>query len=485
MFSLLARGRRCQWPRAAERVCIVIRDKGRVFSSAKSCRNWKYPENGNGLCWASAGPSDEEEIELFFTSVEQTTAVSSAVQMALINKKRILKCWTALMLAVLVLMYGEWTEFRPESSKNTEIKSILFWNGAKRSEMIIFGTGHDAFVQQGCPVSDCEIISSPYQFPDRPLDSYDAIIFNFNDEFWLKRRPKFQRRTDQIFVFFTQEPPPSIESMNISDYDNYFNMTMTYRMDSDVRLLYGRIQPANTIAQPRRKKKRTKRKAYVAAMISHCRTDGRREEYIKRLKKHVKVDVYGYCNAEGPSQLHCETDELLSSVPECYDMLESNYKFYLSFENSICPDYVTEKFFHIMARDIVPVVYGGADYAAIAPAHSYIDALDYEPKELAQLLRRLAANETLYDEYFSWKKNYVVETGLTQMVRHGFCDLCRILHQRDGQSKTFSSLMNRWDPSLCRVPKFAREDGQQPHKRRDNNKTSSSNVMDYLFHRHL
>ncbi len=40
-----------------------------------------------------------------------------------------------------------------------------------------------------------------------------------------------------------------------------------------------------------------------------------------------------------------------------YD-IQRVYKFYLSFENSLCRDYVTEKFF-TRAGNILPVVRGG------------------------------------------------------------------------------------------------------------------------------
>ena len=355
----------------------------------------------------------------------------------------------------------------------SKIKTILFWNGPKRSEFTIFGTGHDAFVRHGCPVSDCEIVNSPYQYPDRPLDSYEAILFNFNSEFWLLKWPQFQRKPHQRFIFFTQEPPPSIQHMNIADYEDYFNWTMTYRMDSDIPLLYGRIQPKPSAQitteeiQVRRDRNlrhlkeirgKDKTVSFVAAMISICKTDGRREEYIKQLGKYIKIDVYGWCNGDdNQNQLRCEVNELLSSTPECYDMLESKYKFYLSFENSICPDYVTEKFFQIMAHDMVPVVYGGANYSRIAPAHSYINALNYKPKELAAYLKTLASNEALYNEYFWWKDDYVVEVGLAHMVRNSFCELCRKLNDRDQQVKIYASLSPQWDSSvLCQRPKNRR-----------------------------
>ena len=76
------------------------------------------------------------------------------------------------------------------------------------------------------------------------------------------------------------------------------------------------------------------------------------------------MDVFGWCDEDGlGSDLRCDTHELLTSTPECYNILESNYKFYLSFENAICHYYGTEKYFHIVSlRDIVPVVYGGANY---------------------------------------------------------------------------------------------------------------------------
>ena len=53
----------------------------------------------------------------------------------------------------------------------------------------------------------------------------------------------------------------------------------------------------------------------------------------------------------------------------------------------MCPDYVTEKMFEALQHDIVPVVLGGADYAATFPAHSFINMRDFSSMaDLAQYL---------------------------------------------------------------------------------------------------
>ena len=72
------------------------------------------------------------------------------------------------------------------------------------------------------------------------------------------------------------------------------------------------------------------------------------------MQKSMTVDVYGKCSKnfhKKPDRKSCSR----ANEWECYEMLESNYRFYLSFENSICQDYVTEKFFNILRYDVIPI----------------------------------------------------------------------------------------------------------------------------------
>lgn len=237
-----------------------------------------------------------------------------------------------------------------------------------------------------------------------------------------------------------------MSSIHAPNYDGYFNWTMTYKLDSDVRLLYGRIEPkaeakaeAVTKVIPSPLVRRKTR--LVAWMVSHCATNGGREAYVAELSKYIPVDIYGGC---GNGTFNCErNDTHWLSEPHCYDHIEQTYKFYLSFENSICKDYVTEKFFLPMQHWVVPIVYGGADYQRLAPRHSFIDARLYSPKELASYLQLLDGNPKLYREYFWWKNQYNVEAGVEQMARHGFCDLCSKLHENP-PAKVYQHLADYW-----------------------------------------
>ena len=52
-------------------------------------------------------------------------------------------------------------------------------------------------------------------------------------------------------------------------------------------------------------------------------------------------------------------------------------QFYLSLENSLCKDYLTEKFWKILPYNVIPIVLNGVNMTSIAPPHSYIDIKDF------------------------------------------------------------------------------------------------------------
>jgi glycoprotein 3-alpha-L-fucosyltransferase len=74
----------------------------------------------------------------------------------------------------------------------------------------------------------------------------------------------------------------------------------------------------------------------AAWFVSNCGAKNQRWELVEELQKYITVEIYGACGS-----LTC----LRMEEKKCFQMLSNDYKFYFSFENSNCRDYITEKFF--------------------------------------------------------------------------------------------------------------------------------------------
>ncbi|XP_043227188.1 alpha-(1,3)-fucosyltransferase C-like, partial [Amphibalanus amphitrite] len=310
-------------------------------------------------------------------------------------------------------------------------KTILLWTTFYGSpdpwELLFYDT-----VSGGCPVSGCTLTHDREQ-----LDSADAVLFHLLDV-QLEDLPR-RRPAGQLWVLFCLESPgyPLVRRRRLARLNGLFNWTMTYRWDSDVAVPYGLVLPPGRLPRavsavlPRqpafaRYPPPTVKRRLVAWMVSNCRTPGKRERYVAQLRRHIQVDIYGSCGT-----LKCGRSESVQQQRNhtnfpCEQAI-TDYKFYLAFENTLCPDYVTEKFFRTLALGTVPVVFGGAQYSSLAPEGSYIDALQYEPRELAELLLYLDRNDTAYRELLRWQADHRVVNA--HPLRPLTCGLCRRLHE--------------------------------------------------------
>ena len=150
--------------------------------------------------------------------------------------------------------------------------------------------------------------------------------------------------------------------------------------------------------------------------------------------KYIDVDIYGGCGDK----------QCPRSSKDCYQMLNTHYKFYLAFENSNCVDYITEKFYvNGLKYNVLPIVMGARkeDYHRVAPEKSFLHVDDFDgPEDLAKYLDKLDKSDDLYNEYFQWK-------GTGEMINTKFfCRLCALLHDAKPrpQISTFYEDINKW-----------------------------------------
>lgn len=118
-----------------------------------------------------------------------------------------------------------------------KLKKILFWNGMFGDKNFYFGDG-DIF--KNCEVNEC------YGTSDRSyteVENFDAILFH-GVELDQKDLPE-NRNIKQRYVFVNLESPENRPITN-DFFENYFNATMTYRLDSDIVWPYGLVRDKKT-----------------------------------------------------------------------------------------------------------------------------------------------------------------------------------------------------------------------------------------------
>jgi len=255
-------------------------------------------------------------------------------------------------------------------------------------------------------------------------DSADVVVFNFPH--FRDQLPK--KRRGQIWVSWNIESVTNYPMLENKVLGAYVDIWMDYRLDSCIPIPYTndtfieRIRDAKPLPFAEKKD--------VCMVISNGHSN--RTHYIRELMKYIHIDSYGslFKNSTLPN------DTGYKSLLELY----RKYKFVIAFENSICEDYVTEKFYNPLLVGSVPVYKGAPNIAKFAPTFDcYLDATRFEqPSDLAQRLKWLCNNEEAYIEYFKWKN---------EPINRHFIDICY-----QNAVSPFERLLNKLQPpctSFC------------------------------------
>lgn len=250
---------------------------------------------------------------------------------------------------------------------------ILEWTDSRLEPFRFMAMGQRAFTFRECEYQNCYITDDIEYFED--ITDFDVLLMNvkcLNETFSLP----YKRSRHQKYVFVALE---SSANFPLDDkYNNVFNLTWTYKLDSDAPLgyiivkdKYGEkigpkkdmhwldITKMKPIGKYIKRKLRNKNTA-AAWFVSNCNAKNNRTKYINKLLRELSllghgIDIYGDCG-----KFNCTRDDM---VQQCFAKIEADFYFYLAFENSFCEDYVTEKILNALEHFSVPVVYGGANYS--------------------------------------------------------------------------------------------------------------------------
>nr|XP_022291913.1 glycoprotein 3-alpha-L-fucosyltransferase A-like isoform X2 [Crassostrea virginica] len=207
----------------------------------------------------------------------------------------------------------------------------------------------------------------------KQLDVSDIVIFTHA---YLPRSPP-KKLESQIWCFNTMENKAFTHHPS-DDWKDKFEWIMSYRRDADIVRPYGKII--------RRKQKIYKnyttviehKSKFSVWMSSHCPVPSRRKAYIEELQKYIEVDTFGTCGKK------------------------------------MC-------------------VNGPREAAEYLPKETFLSAMNFSsPKDLAETLKTIGSNESLYLEYLKKKDDYFA-LDQTTMFRDAMCDTCKMMEQLNGR----------------------------------------------------
>ncbi|XP_031639339.1 glycoprotein 3-alpha-L-fucosyltransferase A-like [Contarinia nasturtii] len=324
-----------------------------------------------------------------------------------------------------------------DEKKVEKNKTILFYNGDE-GWWHVFDQWETWFTNKKCPVNRC-------RFTKNRNESDTAAFILFSGQHMAQNLTK---QPHQVYGFYRLESPVHWTTKFTSSI--IYNWTITYRHDSTFPIPYFKwlyFDPQIKQMKQTRYYALNKTKK-VAMIVSNCEPHNDRQIYVEKLQKYIDVDIYGACGTK-----QCSKNSNGNQEDECWDLISREYKFYLSFENSHCWDYITEKAYrNALIHNALPVVLGARreDYERQLPLNSFIYVEDFATvKDLADYLHKVDQDDDLYNSYFQWKGTGEILDKFELL----WCRVCALLHDEDTMNTShWYEDINKWwfDPKSMR-----------------------------------
>lgn len=166
----------------------------------------------------------------------------------------------------------------------------------------------------------------------------------------------------------------------------------------------------------------------AAFAASNCRSLTERLNVVTQLESRIRVDGLGKCRrSKRTDALLLKHGETALETLQMKQRAISQYLFYLAFENTIEPGYVTEKVMDALIAGTVPVYLGDTETCKKLLPHPraaiFLD--DFKNvSELADYLVYLQGNVSAYEEHRSWRHRFDPDRQSNLLSTSWTCAVC-------------------------------------------------------------
>ncbi|KPJ16503.1 Alpha-(1,3)-fucosyltransferase C [Papilio machaon] len=230
---------------------------------------------------------------------------------------------------------------------------ILNWDKHLDTRKIFYGC---------CTAPKC-ILTKDKNYFGKDYKYFDAMLFS---EKYLESTNRPKTNINMLNIFISIQPKNK-KAVCDNYYDDFFNLTFTYRLDSDIvwkdfvfqsfsqEIIAPSLSPAwNTSLNPINQEiksiiqQKTKSVAYI-----DCKLENWTRPYLSKLQKHLDAYSLKIYKNNCSNKSDKEVDN---------GILKNEYMFYIIFEDYFAEDYVTGKILQAYNDNVVPIIFGGANY---------------------------------------------------------------------------------------------------------------------------
>eukprot|EP01114_Cavostelium_apophysatum_P013916 TRINITY_DN3476_c0_g1_i1.p1 TRINITY_DN3476_c0_g1~~TRINITY_DN3476_c0_g1_i1.p1 ORF type:complete len:612 (+),score=103.82 TRINITY_DN3476_c0_g1_i1:87-1922(+) len=327
-----------------------------------------------------------------------------------------------------------------------EIVEVLVWSGGSWAGLMHGNEfkapnylGHDIHkADWKCPI-DCRFTRDK-----RRVSNVDGVIFeaqpitSYYDEYKWKIPPFPQKYSGQLWFNHGYETHFYFNIYGDRGYMDYIDGNFTFYLHSQVPITFTCLWGGGNMTDFLKPHPPKTAENCVVFMCTNCNSGGavHRTAYAKELMKHIDVHSYGKClhNRDFPPEMQFPIYKDHGASMRNKISIFKNYKFVLVFENNNVTDYVTEKMTNVLQAGSVPVYMGAPNvHPYWTPGENAIVRTDDfgGPKELAEYLKSMCADDEAYEQFFEWKKKGLsqhYQQRLSDCVFYGAeCRLCQYI----------------------------------------------------------
>ena len=250
-----------------------------------------------------------------------------------------------------------------------------------------------------------------------------------------------------------------------SEYDDFFDLTITYKGDSDVRIPYWpndgllpamyRPKPATKVIEGEnmldledeiKNYFNTFGKAdFLGFTIKSCEDNKYSTLFVRKLREEGLINTYSLNTSKVCIDKIKDTVLLPCkgiNTDDCVKHFEK-FKFVIVPDEDLCTDYVTRDYWNaLFAWEAVPLLYGASDYEKYLIPNSYIDTVGKEEYISPSFKKAYSVSQDsmkYYKTFHLWRHEDRVEKY------HWQCELCRKLNKESSNSNKKVKMSLFWN----------------------------------------